>query len=170
MHRRGFTIVELLIVVVVIAILAAITVVAYTGITVQTRDSVVQRDIAEMAKAVELYRVQNNGALPRASGLTTLLSGRGFALDHDAYGALIDNGSLYNVLYCSPPDMDNTFSFIATADSGRTFYLKAGGSVTEYTGTVPSGSEAVCAMAGTPIPDYSGTSRNFILEGGSWKL
>lgn len=32
MHKRGFTIVELLIVIVVIGILAAITIVAYNGI------------------------------------------------------------------------------------------------------------------------------------------
>lgn len=38
-QRSGFTIVELLIVVVVIAILAAITVVAYTGIQNRTYDS-----------------------------------------------------------------------------------------------------------------------------------
>lgn len=36
---KGFTIVELLIVVVVIAILAAITVVSYNGITAQAEDS-----------------------------------------------------------------------------------------------------------------------------------
>ncbi len=43
---RGFTIVELLIVVVVIAILAAITIVSYNGISRQAKNSALQSDIA----------------------------------------------------------------------------------------------------------------------------
>lgn len=50
--RRGFTIVELLIVVVVIAILAAITVVAYTGITNKANDSARLADASTIEKAI----------------------------------------------------------------------------------------------------------------------
>ena len=57
--QKGFTIVELLIVVVVIAILAAITVVAYTGITENTRYSVMKSDIATMNKAILMYHAEN---------------------------------------------------------------------------------------------------------------
>jgi prepilin-type N-terminal cleavage/methylation domain-containing protein len=51
-RQRGFTIVELLIVVVVIAILAAITIVAYTGIQNRTHDATVQTDIANNGKLI----------------------------------------------------------------------------------------------------------------------
>lgn len=54
-RAKGFTIVELLIVIVVIAILAAITIVAYNGIQARARDSVRKNDIAELVKATQLY-------------------------------------------------------------------------------------------------------------------
>jgi prepilin-type N-terminal cleavage/methylation domain-containing protein len=53
--HTGFTIVELLIVVVVIAILAAITIVAYSGIQQQARDSVRKSDAAAIAKTLKLW-------------------------------------------------------------------------------------------------------------------
>lgn len=56
---KGFTIVELLIVIVVIGILAAITVVAYTGITNQARISTQNSDLTQWKKQASVYRVQN---------------------------------------------------------------------------------------------------------------
>ena len=62
-RQLGFTIVELLIVIVVIAILAAITIVAYNGIQAQAYNSAVQSDLANIEKAMRIYR-EENGALP----------------------------------------------------------------------------------------------------------
>ena len=67
----GFTIVELLIVIVVIAILAAITIVAYNGIQQRARDSQRQNDIKTIAKALEMYYL-DNGQYPHANGSTTI--------------------------------------------------------------------------------------------------
>jgi prepilin-type N-terminal cleavage/methylation domain-containing protein len=53
--ERGFTIVELLIVVVVIAILAAITIVSYNGITNRANASAAQSTAAALQKKAELY-------------------------------------------------------------------------------------------------------------------
>lgn len=71
--RSGFTIVELLIVIVVIAILAAITIVAYNGIQARARDAQRQTDIATIKKALELYYVANN-RYPAGSGSTSINS------------------------------------------------------------------------------------------------
>lgn len=59
----GFTIVELLIVVVVIAILATITIASYNGISARAKVTVVQADLRNLQQAVQLYQA-DNGSLP----------------------------------------------------------------------------------------------------------
>ena len=54
----GFTIVELLIVIVVIGILAAVSIVAYSGIQGRARDSQRLQDIATIRKALEMYKTE----------------------------------------------------------------------------------------------------------------
>lgn len=56
---RGFTIVELLIVIVVIAVLAAITVVAFSGIQQRALFSSYQSDIKLLDKAIKMYYAEN---------------------------------------------------------------------------------------------------------------
>jgi prepilin-type N-terminal cleavage/methylation domain-containing protein len=60
----GFTIVELLIVVVVIAILAAITIVAFNGIQQRARTSAMVSTLSQAAKKLELYKIDNNSTYP----------------------------------------------------------------------------------------------------------
>lgn len=62
-HKQGFTIVELLIVIVVIGILATITVVAYNGIQGRALDSRRLSDARLIIKALEMYKI-NNGSYP----------------------------------------------------------------------------------------------------------
>jgi prepilin-type N-terminal cleavage/methylation domain-containing protein len=82
-HTRsfGFTIVELLIVIVVIGILAAITFVAYNGIQNRAKTSVLQQDISTAVRSIEAAKAgSSNERYPssateaslRASGSTTL--------------------------------------------------------------------------------------------------
>lgn len=58
--KQGFTIVELLIVVVVIAILAAITIVSYNGITQRAKASSLQAGVSQLAKRVESFKVASS--------------------------------------------------------------------------------------------------------------
>lgn len=59
--NQGFTIVELLIVVVVIAILAAITIVSYNGITNKANASAAASTAATIQKKAELYSADDDG-------------------------------------------------------------------------------------------------------------
>jgi general secretion pathway protein G len=65
-QQSGFTIVELLIVIVVIGILAAITIVAYNGIQTRSRTTAVTTDLRSIEKAMLMYRAEH-GKLPLAA-------------------------------------------------------------------------------------------------------
>ena len=78
---KGFTIVELLIVIVVIAILATVTIVAFNGIQARARDNVRAQDMAVIKKALLAYDAVNGGVVrtgtvPRYNENVTL-TGRG---------------------------------------------------------------------------------------------
>lgn len=67
--RRGFTIVELLIVIVVIAVLASIVIVAYNGVTSKANAAKNQTDALTVRKRAEAYYADNlggNGLYPPA--------------------------------------------------------------------------------------------------------
>jgi general secretion pathway protein G len=68
-YGSGFTIVELLIVIVVIGILAAITITAYNGVQVRARDSARISKVKSISKAIELYRVDNGMYPPILDGV-----------------------------------------------------------------------------------------------------
>jgi len=65
-NKNGFTIVELLIVIVVIGILAAITIVAYNGIQNRAQDTKIKNMAASVGKSLLLERV--DGVTPAAVG------------------------------------------------------------------------------------------------------
>lgn len=88
--QTGFTIVELLIVVVVIAILAAISVVAYTGIQNRAYKSAVESDVTTVIKQLELLRV-DSGRYPRNASEFPA----GFKFSKQAYDTTQNN-----IYYC----------------------------------------------------------------------
>lgn len=71
-HKSGFTIVELLIVVVVIGILAAIVIVAYNGIQNRANDAAAESDVRKIGLALQNYATIN-GSLPTSEALLKTL-------------------------------------------------------------------------------------------------
>jgi len=64
MQSKGFTIVELLIVIVVIGILAAITIVAFNGVQNRAKTAAVQSAVTQANKKVRAYAAQNSDQYP----------------------------------------------------------------------------------------------------------
>ena len=56
----GFTIVELLVVIVVIGVLAAITIISYTGISQRATISSIQSDLTNSSQQIKLFQVDNS--------------------------------------------------------------------------------------------------------------
>ncbi len=66
--QKGFTIVELLVVIVVIAILAAITIVAYGGISERAKVARANDDLTQLSKAIQVARLNTNQTLIQLTG------------------------------------------------------------------------------------------------------
>ena len=73
-YKRGFTIVELLIVIVVIAILAAITIVAYNGIQARATDAKMRTAATQVEQAVRLYYIDTGKQPYSGSGTTAAVA------------------------------------------------------------------------------------------------
>lgn len=62
--RSGFTLVEILIVVIILGILAAIVIPQFTDASTQARLSSLKSDLQTIRSQIELYKVQHNDTLP----------------------------------------------------------------------------------------------------------
>ena len=107
---HAFTIVELLIVVVVIAILATITIVSYNGITKSAKETTLKSDLSTAAKQLQLDKVRT-GSYPTNKDNLKSSTGTEFA-------------------YSSG---NNTFCLVASNSTlpGKIFHITEAGSVGE---------------------------------------
>lgn len=64
MKNKGFTLLELLVVIGIIGILVAIGTVSYSSAQMKSRDSRRRTDIESISKALEQYYADNNGVYP----------------------------------------------------------------------------------------------------------
>jgi prepilin-type N-terminal cleavage/methylation domain-containing protein len=80
---RGFTIVELLIVIVVIAILAAITIVSYNGIARRSEISALQSSLRQTANKLNLIKVDSNDIYPATLPVGMPASGSTYELTYN---------------------------------------------------------------------------------------
>lgn len=87
--HTGFTIVELLIVIVIIGILAAITIAAYNGIQNRVKVAAMQSDLSQAAKAVLAYKVADSSEnYPTTLALAGVKNSRNITLQYS-----VDNSS-----------------------------------------------------------------------------
>jgi prepilin-type N-terminal cleavage/methylation domain-containing protein len=88
--QSGFTIVELLIVIVVIGILAAITIVAYSGITNRANATKAQTNGANVLKVVEAFNADGaSSGYPGTAAILTTYSGTAAAIAKIPTGVIV---------------------------------------------------------------------------------
>ena len=66
--KKGFTLVEILIVVVILGILAAIVIPQFTSASTEAKESALQSDLQAMRSQIELFKIHHNDLLPGEIG------------------------------------------------------------------------------------------------------
>ena len=151
-QQHGFTIVELLVVIVVIGILAAITVVSYTGISQKAIVAMLQSDLGNSAQKLKLYRVE-----------------------HDAYPATLDGSNcpkdstgVIDTNYCLKPSSGNTFAYTSSSPYSTFSLVARNTNGTSYRITDGSGPVAyvpIVVTGGAVTTDGAYTIRTFTGSG-----
>ncbi len=121
--QAGFTVIELIVVVTVIAILASIIILSYGGVKNNAYDSAVKSDIRQIADQIELFGLDNNGSYPVTSPTTQLISTE-LRATKDSY-SIETNAFAYCVNNSTTP---KNFAVGGVSKSGNAYYYS---SVTE---------------------------------------
>lgn len=160
----GFTIVELLIVIVVIGILAAITIVAYNGIQSRTYDTSVQSDLRNIAKQLEVGRVDSlTDSYPTNN--TTIATSVNIKVNKNSYATTPAAG--YNLLMCFPTTSNPTdYILLALSKSGKKFYIRASGAITEYTGGVSWSGGVAATLCDSVITGWTASGAGYASSDG----
>ncbi|MEI6850558.1 MAG: prepilin-type N-terminal cleavage/methylation domain-containing protein [Candidatus Saccharibacteria bacterium] len=111
--RSAFTIVELLVVIVVIGILAAITIISYTGISKKATEVSLKSDLSGASKQLEMYKVDNS--------------------QYPSYNNCSSNPPAKSI--CLKSSGNNNLEYIVSGSSPQTYILKNTNASTSYLAT-----------------------------------
>ncbi|HEU0266181.1 MAG TPA: type II secretion system protein [Candidatus Saccharimonadaceae bacterium] len=139
---NGFTLVELLIVIVVIGILAAITLVAYNGIQQKAYDATMASDLTTAAKKIEMF-VISNGRFPAN---TTDAAAMG---DQFSFSPVSQN-----VILCATSTDTTSFGIVARNPAGSSQWYEWDTATQKVNKVTPAGTSAANLCATSPYPGY----------------
>lgn len=182
--RRGFTLVELLIVIVVIGILAAITLVAYNGIQQRATNASMMADVSSIVKFIEMYHAEYGILPPAAASNTycltadndcTLYNGAKVTANNTA---LISQLSQYGTVPQSVPSLSSSLHgiYISTPSPSTPFVYNGGTTPTLVVFWLQganqncsgiSGMTSVSGNGNSSSPFVPGTASNPATNGGT---
>src|SRR3954469_8579981 len=110
-NSRGFALVEILIVVIILGILAAIVIPQFTNASSDARPSSVQSTLQTMRGQIELFKIQHGDLPPAATALNTVMTGKTGAADTTQ----APGGSLGPYLQAFPINPINGFATVVNA-------------------------------------------------------
>jgi len=149
-RTKGFTIVELLIVIVVIGILAAITIVAYNGFTTSSKTASAKSSASIAAKKAGTYHAETGNYPTASTDLTGAASTNSYHLTGVTFGTPAANASPSTLIFrkCGS-GTPTTQSAITTPSGIQMLYFDygAGNSTSFMSAGVVSGSGIACPSA-----------------------
>lgn len=116
--KRGFTIIELLVVMAIIAMLTSVVLVVMTDLQAKSRDTRRMEDVREIQKALSLYYVDGN-RFPQAASPVTITGS-------DSFSTTLVNSGAISAVPADPvsPDFDYTYQATTSASYAITFCLE----------------------------------------------
>ncbi len=152
LKNRGFTVVEVLIVVAVIGVLAAVTLVSYGAVVNIAKDASLKSDLQRLADELKLESLDTGlipigGATSSLTGDSTILPGVSLSPAVDAYDL---TGT--NLFYCAGPiNGSQEFGLFAKGTSGKIFSIRSNQAVKELPEGHPM-SHSGCTAIGFSAP------------------
>jgi general secretion pathway protein G len=124
---KGFTLVELLVVVAILAILAAALLPKFLGYTDNAREAQTMADLSTMKSVVEIYAADEGaGNYPAVDKIEEVLTGKGISWTEDNKGVKDPYGHAYVYAIKGEGDYDNQHFIIASPGKDGKFGNEAG--------------------------------------------
>jgi general secretion pathway protein G len=161
-YNSGFTIVELLIVIVVIGILAAITIVAFNGVQGRAYDAAVKSDFRNLSKLLVKYQTET-GHLPAN---TTDLANAGIKVSKSAYDLTSTLNRNVGMCIVAAPGTER-YAFLSLSKSGNWFTYDTLGNVTQYNKSNWPGNASPCTSSMGFVAGETGYWATFGAEQGA---
>lgn len=163
--RNGFTVIELLIVIVVIGILAAVGIVSYGAYRTRAYNASVQADLESISGELEAYRARVNSANPqqRFPASVADLNTTEIQANKPAY----DTALAYNMIYCvstSGSDAYQAFKLVAQAKSGTIYVMTQDGFISNTLTTA----NLTASLCSTAAMGSMGLQLNGMTTGAAW--
>jgi len=140
---QGFTIVELLIVIVVIAVLAAISIIAFNGVQSRAIDSAGKSDIKTVNTKLKIFEIDNSRYPVSDTELSASIA--------QPTSRVYNTSKTYNLVYCinTDPPYSGNYVYGALLQSGTFVYTtsKNTGSISNPVFTSP---DDICNLGNVP--------------------
>ena len=124
-NQKGFTLVELLIVVIILGILAAVVIPQFNTAASESKEAALASNLATIRQAIEMYKVQHNDVFPTAAIETELTTKTN--ISGGTTGTLLYGPYLRNSFPKNPVDSANS-TLIGTSTTAGALPAGDGGS------------------------------------------